>query len=119
MKQRGVIIVEVLVAIGVFAVGVIAIASALAFSLGAITASRDAVAANLSVINSVNVYMAERIISHDVTMDTAAPSAGATISKISSGQQILINGKAINYSLFRYKLDAKKSSSYYIIERED
>lgn len=119
MKRRGAFIVEVIIAIAVFSIGIIAIASALTFSLGAITASREAISANLGVINGINVYMTERVISHDVTLDTVSPDAGTSIIKISSAQQLLINGKAIDYSIYRYKLDAKKSSSYYIFQRED
>lgn len=119
MKRRGAFIVEVIIAIAVFSIGVIAIASSLTFSLGAITASREAISANLGVINGVNVYMTERVISHDVDLGTVSPDAGTSINKILSAQQILINGKAIDYSIYRYKLDAKKSSSYYILQKED
>lgn len=119
MKRRGAFIVEIIIAMAVFAIGVIAIASALTFSLGAITASREAVSANLGVINDINVYMAERVISHDVTLETATPAAGTSINKISSGNTITIGNKEIKYSIYRYKLDAKKSSSYYILQRED
>lgn len=119
MKRRGALIVEIIIAIAVFSIGVIAIASALTFSLGAITASREAISANLGVINDINVYMVERVISHDVTLDSVTPAAGTSINKISSGANIEINGNAINYSIYRYKLDAKKSSSYYILQRED
>ena len=116
MKREGALIVEVLIAMAVLAIGLLAIASALTFSLGAITRSREAIKTNQALINNVNEYMIERVISHDVS-----PS-GTQVTKISENNTLPISGDKNNsviFSIYRYKLEGKKASSYYIFQRKD
>jgi len=113
MKRRGVIITEVLIAMAVFIIGLLALAGSMTFTLRAVTRSREQLIEDRNLVNDVNTYMLKRVISHDVS-----PS-GTQVTKLSSGQQLLVNGKSINYSVYRYKREGRNPSSYYLLQRED
>ena len=113
MKRSGIIIAEVLIAMAVFIIGVIALVASMTFTLGAVTRSREQLIADKNIVSDLNTYMIKRVISHDVS-----PS-GTQVTKLSSGQQLLINGRAINYSVYRYKREGRNASSYYLLQRED
>lgn len=113
MKRNGIIITEVLIAMAVFIIGVLALAASMTFTLKAVARSREQLVADKTLVNDVNTYMIGRVLSHDVS-----PS-GTQVTKISSGQQLLINGRTVGFSVYRYKREGKKASSYYILQRED
>ena len=117
MMRRGVILVEVVVAAAVFAIGVLAIAAALTFSLGAINRSRDAVLNDAELARRVNAYMADMVISHDVSSASAAYA-----SKIHEGLTLSMSGdknRSIKFSVCRFGSGGGKSGTYYVMQRED
>jgi len=117
VMRSGVILVEIVVAAAVFAIGVLAIAAALTFSLGAINRSRDAVLTDAELARRVNEYMADMVISHDV-----ASSPAAYASKIHEGLVLSMSGdknRPIKFSVWRFGSGAGKSDTYYVLQRED
>lgn len=112
MKRAGSLFVEVLIAMVVFLVGLIAVASVLIFGLHSVARSCEHLKDEQSLINEVEEYMASRIFSH-----TNSPS-GANTTCISAGKSLDIDGFTVNYSIYRYILPDKPGSRYYIIQRE-
>lgn len=113
MKRSGFSIVEFIIAISVFLIGVMALAMALTFDLRVITRSREAIKADQSLINEVNSYLIDRVLSHDVS------PAGPNATVASSGQELLINGKSVKFKLYKFQREGRDSVVYNIVEREE
>lgn len=112
MKHFGSLFVEVLIAMVVFLVGLMAVASVLMFGLHSVARSGEKLKDEQSLVNEIEEYMASRIFSH-----TNSPS-GANATCISAGKSFDIDGFTVNYSVYRYILPDKPGSRYYIIQRE-
>ena len=113
MKRPGFSIIEFIIAISVFLIGVMALAMALTFDLKVVVRSKEAIQADQGLINEVNIYMIDRVISHDIS-----PS-GANATLEDSGQELLINGKPVKFSLYRYQRENRDSVVYNVIQREE
>lgn len=113
MKRPGFSIIEFMIAISVFLIGVMALALALTFDLRVIVRSKEAIQADQNLINEVNTYIIDRIISHDIS------PTGPNVTLENSGQELLINSKPVNFSHYRYQRDDRDSVVYNIIEREE
>lgn len=113
MRRPGFSIIEFVVAISIFLIGVMALAMALTFDLRVIARSKEAIKADQNLINEVNTYIMDRVISHDIS-----PS-GPNQTLEDSGQVLLINSKSVTFSLYKYQREDRDSVVYNIIEREE
>lgn len=123
MKRSGSLYIEVIVGIIIFLIGVLALASSLAFSLKAVTDSRQALPSDASVENETTQDLVTLMVSQDAAPDVSLhqeKQIGNTATLTFTG---LTNDSsktfAFKYSLNRYKTDNPKyATTYYLIRRE-
>ena len=113
MKRSGISIIELAIAVSIFLIGVLALAAALTFDLKAVTRSREAINTDQALVNEINLYVLERVLSNDVL-----PS-GPNVTLESQGQEMLINGKSVKFSLYKYQRQERESIVYNVIQREE
>ena len=116
MRRRGTLFVECLIAILIFLIGVIALASSLAYSLRAIVQSREAIASDLVVSNQTET---------DSMRLALSPDESLAASKIGSGLTVLLKGVnsdsdniSFSCNLYGYKADNKYKTSFYLLGRK-
>ncbi len=112
MRRCGTLLIEVLISMLVFLIGVLVLASVMILSLNVVTHSKEAVKADRDLVNKVENYMISRTVSHVET-----PS-GASVKHILSNKTVNIDGFTLKYSVYRYMISDKLGSSYYILQRE-
>lgn len=124
MKRSGSLYVEVIVGIIIFLIGVLALASSLAFSLKAVTDSRQALPSDASVENVTTQDLVTLMVSQDAAPDVSLHQEkliGNTATLTFTGLTNNDSSKtfAFKYSLNRYKTDNPKyATTYYLIRRE-
>ena len=116
MKRRGTLLVECLIAIVIFLIGVIALASSLAYSLRAVVQSRQAIASDLTVSNKTETDTMRLVLSPDESLTASKVGSSMTVSL--SG----VNSDSTNLSftcyLYGYKADNKYKTAYYLLGRK-
>lgn len=124
MKRSGSLYIEVIIAIVIFLIGVLALASSLAFSLKAVVDSRQALPSDASVENKVTQDLVSLMVSQDAAPDVKLnqeKKIGSTATLTFTGLTNNDSSKtfAFKYSLNRYKTDNPKyATNYYLIRRE-
>ena len=113
MKRPGVTIIGLLIAISVFLIGVMSLALALTFDLRVVTRSRESVNSDQALVNEVNYYILERVLSNDIS-----PS-GPNVTLEAVGQEILINSQSVKFSLYKYQRQERESVVYNVMQREE
>lgn len=83
MKQRGFLLAECLIAIVIFLIGVIAVASATAYSLRAIVGSRNAISSDMAVSNIAEDNVLGLAISPD---EASLPQNMTAVSSVNAVQ---------------------------------
>ncbi|MCC8058776.1 hypothetical protein [Cloacibacillus sp.] len=111
MRRSGSILTEILVAIIIFTVGLMAVAGTIMFSMRIIMNSAQTTLREQALFNDAENFLAERILENAGT-----PSSPAEFVENGS---IVIGDKTLNYSLYRYRLNDKKGSEMYVIKREN
>ena len=109
MRRSGSILTEILVAIIIFTVGLMAVAGTIMFSMRIIMDSAQTTLREQALFNDAENFLAERILE-------STPGSPAEFIKNDS---IVIGDKTLNYSLYRYRLNDKKGSEMYVIKREN
>lgn len=115
-KRTGISLAEVLIAVLIFASGVLAVSATLMYSLRAVTDSRHAISEKQESINAAEKYLMRSIVSHDVA-PTDMPPNGGYASLLQSSKNVSICGKNFKYSVYCFDMD-KKASPVYILRRE-
>lgn len=115
-KKRGLSLPEVLIAVLIFASGILAVSTTLMYSLKAVTDSRHAIAERQKSVNAAEAYLMNKIISPDVS-PSAMPPSGGSVSVLQSNKNVTICGKPFKYSIYCFDMD-KKQSPVYILRRE-
>ena len=114
MKRLGFSIIEFMIAILVFLIGVMALALALTFDLRVVTRSKEAIQADQNVINEVNTYLINRVISDDIS------PTGSNVTKDPGTKRIdFDNGRTVRYGLYKYQRENRDSIVFNVIQREE
>jgi len=112
-KHQGTLFVEALIGVAIFLIGVIAVASALAFSLRAIVQSREAIASDMQIANVAEEDIMYMSISPDVynLRGTLLKNLSVTLSDTNGA-------RTLNCKLYRYKDTDKYKTTFYILGRQ-
>lgn len=108
MKRRGGILVEVIVSILVFLVGLLALISSLVFGLRAVMDSAIALGLDQQPVNKIE----EDLLGIIIEGETPTQHSGTT-----SSVQISIGGGNINCTLYHYQRMDGKGPTFYILKR--
>lgn len=117
MRRRGTLFVECLIAILIFLIGVIALASSLAYSLRAIVQSREAIASDLVVSNQTETDSMRLALSPDQALSAAkvGNSMTVTLNGVNSDSG---NNVSFTCNLYGYKSDNKYKTAFYLLGRK-
>jgi len=129
MKHRGTLFVEALIGVAIFLIGVMAVASALAFSLRSIVQSRQAISADMSVSNIAEYNAMRLAISPDETpVNMNIVTGGITSDYISWTKITHADGTQPDNStlyfrfkcnLYGCKADDKYKTAFYILRESE
>ena len=103
-KSSGSLLVEVMLSMLIFTIGILALTLAFTFSVRVILDSGKATVREQKLAGDVETYLLVRTMKHE-----AAPSP--------SGGNFVINGKNLPFRLFRYSAAGKKTAAMYVIEK--
>ncbi|MDO5563521.1 MAG: hypothetical protein Q4F74_07915 [Synergistaceae bacterium] len=112
-RRRGLLMVELLIAMLVFMVGLLALTLSLTFGVRLIKESGETTASAQSVTNSLETHMMDRILKGS----SAATPSGDSVTAMPD-RSITINGKTISLKCYRYRLGQKRATPLYIVERQ-
>lgn len=123
MKRQGFTLVEVLIAVLLFLVGIFAVLSSITFSLSSVLSSREALKGDMEVSNNVEDDFMMLILQPD---DFASSNKGVRKGSFSvslspaSGDSDTAPNPAVTASggIYLYKADNKKKTSFYLLKRE-
>lgn len=112
--RRGLLVVELMVAMVIFTVGLLSVTLSLTYGVRLIKESGDTTTAEQTIVNSFEKHLMDRILNGD----SAAAPAGDGVTQLSD-RTIEINGKNIRLNCYRYKPDKKRAAPLYIVERSN
>ncbi len=112
LKKQGSVLVEVMVGILIFSVGLLALAGSMTFSLRGIAASGEHLILRQTLFNNVDSYLLRRSAKHD----NKAADAGAAF--VQNGQ-FTISGDAIPFNIYKFTQPEKDDYSLYVAEGVD
>lgn len=122
-KQKGMSLVEILIAVLIFSFGIATISAALTYGLQTILVSKDAVVSNQQIINAGETYMLKRIMDktkmNDLSLsDLGLPEKGKK-EKFGGTRNIPLGSSSnnISFNIYRLKTD-DKSNPIYVLERQ-
>ena len=124
MKRCGSLLIEVLISIVIFLVGLLALAGSLTLSLKMTVQSGEATKAEQEAVNDYNQYMLRSTIKHDVksldlqsyfgandvTNSSAYRQGCGTSIKIGTGAKINV------FKVYRFYTEGKKGSDIYVLQ---
>ena len=116
MRRRGTLFVECLIAILIFLIGVIALASSLAYSLRAIVQSREAIASDLVVSNQTETDSMRLALSPDQAL--SATKVGTSMTVTLNGVNSDSGNISFSCNLYGYKADNKYKTAFYLLGRK-
>ena len=105
-------LVEVMLAMLIFTVGILALSLSFTFSARVILDSGKATVREQILAGDVETYLLTRTIKHEA----AASPSGDGVTELSGGE-FVINGKKLPFKLFRYRAAGKKTAAMYVIEK--
>lgn len=112
LKRHGSILVEVMVGILVFSIGLLALAGSMTFSLKGLITSGEHIELRQALFNNVDSYLLRRTVEHD----NRAAGAGAVFVQ---NERLTISGDIVNLNFYRFEQPENKDYSLYIYERAD
>ena len=116
MKRRGSLLIEVVISILIFTIGILALAGTLTMSLKMIVDSGQATKAEQEdTINKYQLYMLKRTVKHDGTPTDSAYGA-AKLSNPSTAS-IKLGGRTIQFDVYHFVTNGKKGSDIYVTQR--
>lgn len=114
MKNRGSFLVETLVAMMLFLIGVLALTSAITFSLTSIMKSKEALGTDMIVVNKVENEIMKQSVSPDYKLQNGSPVLSATVEL----RDALSNDHwVVPLNIYRFSSDEKFSTIFYLAER--
>ena len=111
-KSSGSLLVEVMLSMLIFTIGILALTLAFTFSVRVILDSGKATVREQKLAGDVESYLLARTMKHD---DAPSPS-GEGVTELPGGN-FVINGKNLPFRLFRYSAAGKKTAAMYVIEK--
>lgn len=127
MKRRGSLLIEVVISIVIFLVGLLALAGSLTLSLKMTVQSGEATKAEQEAVNGYNQYMLRSTIKHDVKSlnDTKLQSyfgandvTNSSAYRQGCGTSIKIGtgAKTSEFKVYRFYTEGKKGSDIYVLQ---
>lgn len=115
MKHDGSLIIEVLISILIFTIGLVALAGTLTLSLKMIVDSGQATKAEQEdSINKYEAYMLKRTVKHDGTPTDSAYSAAKLSSP--SSTSVKVGDRTMQFNVYHFVTSGKKGSDIYVIQ---
>lgn len=123
-KHSGSLLVEVLISITIFIIGLMALIGAITYSVGSIMKSREDISGDMEITNKTERDAMRLTISPDIgaielsgtpsgTVDaTLAPQSG---DKDSNNQEISLN---CGLYLYEYESGKRRGTAFYLLQRE-
>lgn len=123
MRRKGFLLVEIIVGVVIFLIGVMALAASLAFSLKAVITSRETLPSDTKIENTLVQDLTCLMISRDVDPGNVTLKVdGVTVKKLTPSHNVVFTGTyaplSFKFSLYRYRTDSTKyATTYYVIKR--
>ncbi|MCD7877752.1 MAG: hypothetical protein LUH49_12485 [Cloacibacillus porcorum] len=123
-KHSGSLLVEVLISITIFIIGLMALIGAITYSVGSIMKSREDIGGDMEITNKTEMDAMRLTLSPDIgaielsgknsgTVDaTLAPQSG---DKDSNNQEISLN---CGLYLYEYESGKRRGTAFYLLQRE-
>lgn len=117
-RKRGTTLVEILIAVLVFSLGIGTIAAAMTYGLQTILNSKKTLVTDQKVLNTSEEYLMRRVIKHNVS-PTNLVLEGGEITKINSAvpKFFKVCGKQMNFEIYRFQMK-DKSDPIYVLEKK-
>jgi len=113
MKRRGSLLIEVVISILIFLIGLVALAGSLTLSLKMIVQSGDATKQEQDVVNKYNEYTIKQVMKHNATLtDYGAIQVSGVTFNITIGDKQISNLK-----VYTFATKDKKGSDIYVVTR--
>lgn len=107
MKRHGGIFVEVIVSILLFTVGILALTGTLFYGVKMVAQSRE---------ETVKEQEYKNLVENQILGIIREPSSALSGTPLAA-DQIIINSKAVPFTLYRYKQEGKEGTEIYLIKR--
>lgn len=111
-RKSGSVLVEVLVSMLIFVVGLMGVVTVMTMSLKIINKAGDDIILSQELIDRVDMYILERVYTHDVT-----PS-GTDVTMVSSVQVMDIEDVKLSCNIYRYKNPGKDTGYFDVLQKE-
>lgn len=108
MKRHGGIFVEVIVSILLFTVGILALTGTLFYGVKMVAQSRE---------ETVKEQEYKNLVENQILGIIREPSPALSGTPYPTADQIIINSKAVPFTLYRYKQEGKEGTEIYLIKR--
>lgn len=112
LRKHGSVLVEVMVGILIFSIGLLALAGSMTFSLREIAGSGEHLGMRQTLFNNVDSYLLHRSAEHD----NKAADAGAVF--VQNGQ-FTISGDVIPFNIYKFTQPENDHYSLYVAEGAD
>lgn len=110
MKRHGSMLIEIVISILVFLIGILALAGSLTLSLKMIVQSGEATKNEQQVVNNYCNYSIKRTVKH-----SGSPTDFGAVLESSKSIQFS-GGQPINFYVYHFALKDKKGSDIYVVQ---
>lgn len=113
LKRHGGLLIEVIISIFIFTIGILALTSTMLYSLKIVAQSRGVTVSEQGLINNAEIDLLNMTVEHDINFSPSGTSIASDIILMNKND----SSKTLLFNLYRYKLDNKKGSAMYVIKR--